>query len=659
MPAPSATVRTNILHDYANYTYNLQLYAITTSSFNKISQGGIQVGREADILSDASLLISNGGVGNGETRDTSFPTDFVLDNLEIETVVGGKGPGARGTDALTINFEIIEPYTVTLLNRLVKLSTNPKFGKNQDYKTVIYCMKISFVGYNDMGQPTTIPNSTKYFPFNMLNATFSITNKGATYRVNGIALQNIILTQIDNVIPFHVELTGQTIKDLFNGATLSTTAGSARTDTVPNNNSTTVTNGIGDALNQNEQWKASHNYIQIPNEYYFKFEDALLNASVQNPRMPEGVIPMPTTQGSQGSQNLQLSRVGQLVLDTVNRTYKAQAGTKITDLINSVMLTTDFMKNQVADIGSTPAANKPFTWIKITPLMELKDYDVKTKYYARKITYAVKTFEYYGEDHEKINQATLPDNAVVKNYEYIFTGNNRDVIRVYLDYQMAFFDPRNAAKYNTAYAAGDTTGADVSEPNNSTNDQDTRWARAARMMTNGLPAMENGEVSRDVKSMSLAEQVTKLFDNGVDLLKLDIDIVGDPDWLQQDNIIYGTNVPKNQKTLSNGVISFQDSITCFYFTFKSPTTDYDDVTGLIPIDDTAIFSGTYQVITIKSRFSRGKFTQTLNNVRLRTQSTDNVGGSTPAARTDTAGSSTTAPNNSATNLTVPSSTLTG
>ena len=124
MPAPSATVRTNILHDYANYTYNLQLYAITTSSFNKISQGGIQVGREADILSDASLLISNGGVGNGETRDTSFPTDFVLHNLEIETVVGGKGPGARGTDALTINFEIIEFHIYQFTTSFLYFITN-------------------------------------------------------------------------------------------------------------------------------------------------------------------------------------------------------------------------------------------------------------------------------------------------------------------------------------------------------------------------------------------------------------------------------------------------------------------------------------------------------------------------------------------------------
>jgi hypothetical protein len=651
MPSPTAKVRSNVLHDYANYTYNLQLYAITQAGFNKISQGAIAIGRENDIVSDGSLLISNGGVGNGETRASEFPTDFVIDNLEIETVIGGKGPGARGTDAIRITFDIIEPYTVTLLNRLVKLAANSKFGKQKDFKSLIYCLKISFLGYDDLGRPVTIPNSTKYFPFSLINATFNISSKGAVYKCEGIAMQNVTLTSLDNVVPFHVELKGQTIKDLFNGVVMSSSSNTARTDQVPNNNSTTVTRGIGQALNDNEKWKTENNYQTISNEYVFKFEDSLLNASVQSPRLPEGVIAMPTTQGADGQNNRQQSRIGSLTLDTASRTFKAQAGTKITDLINSVMLTTDFMKNQVADVGQTPSQSKPFTWIKITPLLELKDYDPKTKYYARKITYSVKTYEYYGEDHEKINQQTLPVDAVVKNYEYIFTGNNKDVYRANLDYKIAFFDPRNAAKYNTANRGGDTPGPESAESQNRSNDNDNRWAKAGHQLTNGLPGMENGEVSRDIKSMTLAEQVTKLFDNGVDLLSLDIEIVGDPDWIQQDNILYGTNVPKNQKTLTNGTINFQDSVTCFNFTFKSPTKDYDDVTGLIPIDETAIFSGTYQVITVKSRFARGKFTQTLQNVRLRNQDSDRAAQNQTSVRTDTAGSSLTKTNNLAVNNT--------
>lgn len=46
----AATARTNILHDYANYDYRLQLWAITADSFNKIAKGSITVGDRKSVV---------------------------------------------------------------------------------------------------------------------------------------------------------------------------------------------------------------------------------------------------------------------------------------------------------------------------------------------------------------------------------------------------------------------------------------------------------------------------------------------------------------------------------------------------------------------------------------------------------------------------------
>ena len=119
MAGPTATVRTNVLHDYANHTYNIQLYAITQGGFNKISQGAIAIGKESDIVSDGSLLISNGGVGNGEKRASEFPTDFVIDNLEIESLITGGG-NRMAHNATNIKFTVTEPNGITLINNLYK-----------------------------------------------------------------------------------------------------------------------------------------------------------------------------------------------------------------------------------------------------------------------------------------------------------------------------------------------------------------------------------------------------------------------------------------------------------------------------------------------------------------------------------------------------------
>ena len=50
----AATQRNNILHNYANNTYNLQLWAITKDDFNRVSDG-IQVGDEDSIIKSGEL----------------------------------------------------------------------------------------------------------------------------------------------------------------------------------------------------------------------------------------------------------------------------------------------------------------------------------------------------------------------------------------------------------------------------------------------------------------------------------------------------------------------------------------------------------------------------------------------------------------------------
>jgi len=636
----AATARTNILHEYSNYDYHIQLWCMTYNDFNLISKGSIKVGTEADILKNGTLLISNGGSGKTERRSSYFPFDMTIDNLVIESVVGNKGAGARGIDTLTLKFDIIEPYTVTLINRLVLLAAAQ--GQDQDFKTLIYAFKISFLGYDDNGKPVAIDKATKWIPFTMLNMQFSITNKGAVYTCQGIPTQNLVMTMIDNTIPFHIELQGVTIQDLFNATAITAGSTNQRIDTpaLPNNSNTSITKGIAVALNDNEIYKKNLGTIQLPNVYAFEFDPDLLTAQIIDPNEVQTQSrPSPPTQGAAGAAAAASARLGTLNLDVINGKFRTQAGTKITDFIQSIMLTTDFMKNQVS-LNGTPSKDKPFYGIQIIPKLEITGYDAKTNFFARKVTYSVKKFAYYGEDHPSLPQQIYPPDSVVKNYEYLFTGNNKDVKKVSLDYKIAFFDVRNSVKRNSSDAALTGSGQQLTPDNSDPDKIKTRNIspfRPSNLMVNGNPANLTFAGVNNKASMALAELTTKLFDNGVDLLTLDIEIVGDPDWVQQDNALYGVLPSGQPKTLSNGVINFQDGVTCFQFTFKSPTNDYDDITGLLDVTDgtAASFSGTYQVLTVTSKFSRGMFTQTLNNVRLRLQTAADT--SAPPAPTAQAG----------------------
>jgi len=633
--APTATVRSNILHGYANYTYGLQMWAISVKpgqGFNLIGGSAITPGKEPTLLNAGELLISNGGQGPDSMRSPSFPTDFVIDNLEIESLVGNKGGDARGTDALTIKFDIIEPYTVTLLNRLRDVAI--RNGFNADYKSIIYCMKISFYGYDDKGTPQLI-DSTKYIPFTLLNIKFNITNKGALYSCQGIPAQNMILTMLDNQVPFHVEMQGQTIQDLFNATVIEKSTKSAgtaaRTDTAPkapNSGNTTVTKGIKTALDDNEKFYKSNKAQEEANEYCFEFAPELAAATViTSNKISDEARKYSNVKGAAGADEIAKGKVGQLTLDSTTGTFRSQAGTKITDLIKSVLTVSDFMRKQYSE---TPNKNMPVRGWKIIPKLEIKGYDKITHYFTRKVTYVVKLFDYYGEAHPNMGQKAVPPSSVVKKYEYLFTGNNRDVMKVDLNFQMAFFEVRNGVKSN--YVDDSNSGSGEID-GSSRSDTPTNVGQDLRLFTpivkpvTGIASEQlQAATTNDKEAITVGEMMTKLLDNGVDVMSLDIEIVGDPDWVQQDNVLYGDTTDTTAKTLPNGTINFQDSITCFDFTFKSPSKDYDDTTGLFDLSnsDTAVFSGTYQVIKVSNNFRKGRFTQKLTNVRVPIQKDTDV-----------------------------------
>ena len=98
-------------------------------------------------------------------------------------------------------------------------------------------------------------------------------------------------------------------------------------------------------------------------------------------------------------------------------------------------------------------------------------------------------------------------------------------------------------------------------------------------------------------------------------------MVGDPDLIQQDNIMYGKG-NKNQLIYDYGSLNYVHYTAYFWLDFKSPYNDYSEKTGLMDLEssNTNFFSGLYKIISVKSRFADGKFTQELKNVRVKIQS---------------------------------------
>ena len=106
--------RPNVLDQYASYTYAIAWWLLTPEQYNNLGSGR----NRAPVPNTANwnLLIQSGGISTAG-RNAAFPDDFYFDDLEIETVLAGKGTG-MSNNATSIRFKVVEPNGLTLVERL-------------------------------------------------------------------------------------------------------------------------------------------------------------------------------------------------------------------------------------------------------------------------------------------------------------------------------------------------------------------------------------------------------------------------------------------------------------------------------------------------------------------------------------------------------------
>jgi len=655
---PSDT--SNKLHAYANSTYKVTLYAVPVSTINRLVGLDSNSDPGSVLLSGAVFVLSDGGRGASGGDKSYFSKDLTIDNIEIESIVS-PNQRTRGTDVILMKFDIIEPYTTNFLENCYKINQKFNPGANASWDTLFFMMVIEFVGYDDLGRPQKIKNTTKYIPFTFLNMRFKINSSGTIYSCTVIPTNLLANTGIDNVIPFHVETQAKTIAELFEAQEFSGTSSTsvANRDRTGSETKTTdlnsqsnldkgsgiiITKGLQSALNKNEVDKCKSGAVDQdsaaapvnkgqyqPNEYKFKFHSDILNATIVDPQAFSERSVGSTSGDNNDTKTAQLKqdgKVGNLIADFTKKTFRAQAGTKITDFINSVIKVSSYVLDQVTKQANV---DTPIKWWKINPTIIFGTLDKGTNFYKREITYNVVPYIVRGQDAPNFGQQQVQKSDIVKLYEYIYSGNNRDVLDVSIDYQMAFFEVKNGV--STRYTKDskdnikDSGDEQVAVYNGYT---DNRFFKPRYFHTTGIANQQNtSDTTATEKQIVAQDFMEKLFDNHGDMISLDLTIIGDPDWISQDVPLFGPVLP-NGAFLGSGSVNFTNPVY-FNFYFATPDTDYDDTSGLFNSGGKySQFSGIYQVISVKSNFSNGKFTQKLTNVRVRNQTPPKA----PAARAD-------------------------
>lgn len=605
----------NILHDYPSYTYSLSLHLLNPEEYNAVVLGGQYIPKR--------VLVAGAGRHNETTfvRSPYFSEDFYFDELNIDTVIGVNAM-SRNTNAIQFSFEIIEPYGLTLINRLLDQANDPEMLCS-NYLDMIYLLQVDFYASNDQGQVVgAIPGTTKRFPIKIIQMDIKAGTNGGEYKIQAVPYNHTAYEQTFISVPVNMEIKAGSVGEFFQ-------AGQAVN---PQSQITSLPKG----LNGWQQDLVKNKKISVPDSYTFDIDPAIAQSAFSSANQ---LASRDTAMADlKNTLSVRKSNLGDATssFDAQTRTFGINAGTSIDKVVDYVVRNSDYIKNQVTiPDGMSPEtylqeksknANMPLNWYKIVPTVTLGEYDPIRKIYAKNVTYSVQPYTMYNVKSDVAPQGKI--DKFVKVYNYIYTGKNNDVIDFDINFNTLYYTAQTAYRgaLTTLYK-NQASGVRASGDANADTYQGTDQKPNSVMPVVTKPQVYNAKSratggSVDPKTVAVADLEDSLMTlSAADMLNVQLKIVGDPQFLKQDDCFYS---PLTEFTSDDPRLTKNNSIRTDYgevyvqLYFRTPV-DINETNSLYNFGQnyrTSVFSGIYKVLTVKSNFAKGVFTQTLDLIRL-------------------------------------------
>src|SRR5210317_2116037 len=656
----------NELNQYGSVSYNIALYMMNSRSYVDITRSPNNP-QEALTFPNSQLLMRSGGVGLDNTNN-NFSNDFFIDDLEISNIAVGPSKFRHNTNATDIRFTITEPRGVTLLEKLQSLAGTVLVTTREKYIHAPYLLEIKFKGYDETGKPVPTPSKPKYIPIRITDMTFEVTASGTQYRVTAVPFANQALQSIVSTIPHNIELKAKTVGDIFssevtkvvddstkigdanqgidgpavspslvkrtkvkNLAEILTDSQKARTGTPPlSGNAKTIIQKNGKPYQ-----------VQPPAERYdtynFLIADEIANAKLNLGDLYDVLnTPVPTDGEKKNKKKTDRSQFEAYVqgltkgvkFDKDTGIFKINAGTDISKLINLVIMHSDYMDKNIEENPDQYAkSGNPINWFRIRPVIKSATsagggYDAKEGRYKYDIMFAIEKNVIHYHDFPWAKKSRPVGKGYHKKYDYIFSGQNTQV----LDFQL---------KFNTAFLQVMTAGTGSPFANKTAN---TPFTPVQKEIVDSVEG-NTTNVEDNVTRKRAKDLFSSVMSDGVDMVNLDMQIVGDPAWIPTSDAYWQDKVRKGetyaQAFMPDGTINYNLSPPFIQLNLKTPI-DYDNTTGLQNPNQSinSSFSGVYRVTQVDSTFSGGAFQQRLTGLRAPMQS---VAGGVARDKTETAG----------------------
>lgn len=631
-PAETSVVP-NPLHKFASYTYSWSLWWLDVKDFNELmSKEDVAPALAWNPGPTSYVIAEDGGVYTNRRHPATLGLNYHIQDVEFSTAIGPNST-SKSSNLQTGSMTILEPYGVTFIDSLVALSFDEKTQQFLNYTLQPLMLQLEFKGYDDAGNQ--IPSSQmvsfrKRFPIVIKNLKLSVGTNGSEYRISFAPASAQGLDPEFEKTPEEFVIEAGTVTEFFDKFSESF------------------------AKHQKEQIRTSR--VEFGDSMKFDIDPTIAESKiVYNKQVP---------------LNLASTKGKSITLD--KSSFVIPKGTSILDIITKVMAHSSYLINlqlgledstggplgsadqtKVFNAFKTQSAIE-YIGINIDGAEKLGLYDRRRPRRPMKITYKIHQYPTWNGANPAIS--LFPDSRphTVKDYNYLYTGQNIDVIDFKLDFNSTYYTAINT--YNTQFAAqqsSENTDKDIDSGQRGTSlilnpstmgsiffPQLNIVPSATPMRYKHVIGDNNATTGMNIKSRPgavIAADVLQSIYNvpasgAGSMLSVPLTIVGDPTLLKQDDWLYIPS-PVNateynswqsqsqaEFTNKHGHIQMDVGQVVIRLTVNTPIDLDADFTnqGLMypqPRTRPALFSGQYYILKIVSKFRGGRFEQVLTLAR--------------------------------------------
>jgi len=586
--------------------------------------------------------------------------DFFIENLEVRGIIGFEKTTGN-TNSTGISFKVVEPYSMGLF--FESLQTAALTAGHKNYLDVPLLLTIEFKGHLDANtQNAQIDKTTKYIPLKLMTVQMKVTGKGSEYDIKAYPWNEKAYSTIYSQLKTDISIQGQSVIEMLQ----------------------TGENSLQRILNDRLAEAVKRKDVNVPDQILISFPNDLktgdyappptLDQATVNPNQAPVVgdffakLGLTTSKGQLNKTQIQVdgtvNDVGKSTMgfnlynrgDTPfakdNLTYDEQTGiykrgnvqikpsdgvfkfaqgTDVINAINQVIIMSEYGRTALQQLSK----EGNIQWWRIeTHLYNIPtDANIaKTGVKPKLIMYRVVPYSVNASAFMPVNQG-LPGTKeaklkVLKEYNYIYTGKNTDIIDWDIDFKAGFYKSLSAdsGRNNAGLETKKNTGGAAE----SADDPSNASAPGKAPGPNSIPQaqVKDGVLTQtaykggggiDDNASIASRQLHDVITSGVDMIGLNLTILGDPYFIGDSGMgNYSAVSTDNPHITADGSMNYQNGEVHVIVNFRSPV-DIDISTGMYDLATTSSiskFSGIYRVLRVESFFQRGRFTQSLKMVRL-------------------------------------------